>query len=303
MRFGAGVRDATEQETTQMTPGGVTAKDRSETSAARDGGESTGERVPKVAPSSWRSPLARADAGWSFTLVPAACEGGGSFRASLRRKPDYVAPGRAANPERASSEASRRARTRLRRYCAANRLNRLGTLTYRGTGNHDPVAVRLHLAGFFRDLRARLGGEPFAYAWVPEWHKTDHGLHAHFAVGRLLKRGLIEASWPHGFVSIKLLSNLPVGSTSLSEARIAGGYLAKYVAKSFADPVARSLGSHRYDVAEGFQPEQLRFYGRSRTDVLGLASAHLGHDPRTVWDSSEALDWQGPPTVWAQWGA
>ncbi len=104
-------------------------------------------------------------------------------------------------------------------------------------------------------------------------------------------------------MSIKLLSNLPVGSTSLSEARLAGTYLAKYVSKSFSDSGARELGAHRYDVAQGFQPERLRFTGRSRGEVLDLASAHLGHGPRAVWDSSESDAWQGPPTVWAQWGA
>lgn len=247
--------------------------------------------------------LARPDAGWSFTLVPAAAEGGGSFRASTRRVPDYVARGEAADPDRAAAEAARRARTRLRRYCAANVLNRLGTLTYAGAGNHDPVLIREHLGSFFRELRARLGGEPLPYAWVPEWHPGGHGLHAHFAVGRYIKRGLIKDAWPHGFISIKLLSNLPVGSTSLSEARIAGGYLAKYVSKSFADGADRELGAHRYDVAEGFQPEHVRFNGPSRTDVLEQASAHLGGIvPDVIWDSSESDDWQGPPTVWAQWG-
>lgn len=246
--------------------------------------------------------MARADAGWSFTLVPAAAEGGGSFRASVCRIPDYVARGEAADPDRAASEAARRARTRLRRYCAANALNRLGTLTYAGSGNHDPALIRQHLGEFFRELRTSIGGAAFPYAWVPEWHKTDHGLHAHFAVGRFIRRGLIEAAWEHGFVSIKRLGNLPVGSTRLTEARIAGGYLAKYVAKSFADPVGRNLGSHRYDVAEGFQPAQVGFTGPSRDDVLAQASAHVGATPGVVWDSAEAEQWQGPPTVWAQWG-
>jgi hypothetical protein len=255
-----------------------------------------------VSPSPAVRLLARPDAGWSFTLVPAAAEGGGSFQASLRRKPEYVARGEAADPERAAKEAARRARTRLRRYCAANVLNRLGTLTYRGEGNHQPALIREHLGEFFRELRSGLGGDPLPYAWVPEWHPSGHGLHAHFAVGRFIKRGAIANAWPHGFVSIKLLSNLPVGSSSLSEARIAGGYLAKYVAKSFADDDARDLGAHRYDVAQGFQPAAVRFTGPSRSDVLQQASAHLGEVPRDVWDSSEAEDWQGPPTVWAQWG-
>ncbi len=44
---------------------------------------------------------------------------------------------------------------------------------------------------------------------------------------------MIERAWGHGFVHIKLLSDLPVGSTSLPEARRAAGYLSKYVSKSF----------------------------------------------------------------------
>lgn len=130
--------------------------------------------------------------GWSFSLYPDAAEGGGSVRSASRRPGDYVAPGAAANPSRAAREAGRRSRTKLRRYCSANRLNRLGTLTYRGDGCHDPRAVREHVGEFFRVLRAGLDGEPLAYVWVPEWHKTGHGLHVHFAVGRYVPRSLIE---------------------------------------------------------------------------------------------------------------
>lgn len=248
------------------------------------------------------APLFRPDAGWQFTLVPDAGEGGGSFRASTRCTPVYVARGNAADPERAAAEAGRRARSRLRRYCAANRLNRMGTLTYAGEGNHDPALLRAHLADFFRKLRAGCGGRPLAYAWVPEWHKTDHGLHAHFAVGRYIQRRIITAAWPHGFVHIKLLGDLPVGSTALSEARVAANYLAKYVAKTFGEQRDPLAGLHRYDVAEGFKPKQLHLTGTTARDVLAQASAFLGAEPVTIWTSAEAEDWEAGPAVWAQWG-
>lgn len=248
------------------------------------------------------SALVRPDAGWRFTLVPAAGEGGGSFVSSSRRTPDYVARGQAADPERSAREAGRRARATLRRYCAANGLNRLGTLTYAGDGNHDPGLLREHLAAFFRDLRGRLGGSLFAYAWVPEWHKTDHGLHAHFAVGRYVARSQLVAAWPHGFVHIKLLGDLPVGSGRLSESRAAAGYLSKYVAKSFDGERDQVTGLHRYDVAQGFTPERIALTGRSAADVVGQASEYLGMHPGQVWNSDDAEDWQGPPAVWAQWG-
>lgn len=114
-------------------------------------------------------------------------------------------------------EAARRARGKIRRYCTANRLNRFGTLTYAGGGNHDPVLLRQHLAAFFRAMRAGLGGEPLPYLWVPEWYKTDHGLHAHFAVGRFVPRSLIEQGQGHDFAHIELLGGLPVGSGPLAE--------------------------------------------------------------------------------------
>jgi len=69
--------------------------------------------------------------------------------------------------------------------------------------------------GFFRELRAGLAGERFPYLWVPQWHPGGHGLHAHFAVGRFVPRRLIERSWGHGFVHIKLLDGLPVGTGAL----------------------------------------------------------------------------------------
>jgi hypothetical protein len=208
----------------------------------------------------------------------------------------------ASDPERSAVEAGRRARSRLRRYCAANRLNRLGTLTYAGAGNHDPQVLREHLGVFFRELRQRLGGAPLPYAWVPEWHKTDHGLHAHFALGRYVARSVVAESWPHGFVHIKLIGDLPTGSTRLSEARAAAGYLAKYVGKSFDDHRDRLAGLHRYDVAQGFRAERVAFDGISPSDVLAQASELMSASPERLWSSDEADQWQGPPAVWAQWG-
>ena len=247
--------------------------------------------------------LARPDVGWRFSLYPDAGEGGGSFQYSVRRVPQFVSAGFANNPARAAEEAGRRARAKLRRYCTANRLNRLGTLTFAGDGCHDPAELRGYLSDFFRALRLALGGAAFPYVWVPEWHPKGHGLHVHFAVGRFIKRSLISEAWGHGFVHIKLLGDLPVGSTNLSEARRAAGYLSKYVAKSFADPSARILGLHRYDIAQGFLPLPVALSGRSAADVLAQASSVFDSVPSFEWSSSSLESWQGPPAVWAQWGA
>ena len=241
------------------------------------------------------TPGGRNLAGWWLSLYPEAAEAGGSFRYSTPCRP---AAGNS-DPDRAKAEAARRARSKLRRYCAANRLNRLGTLTYRGSGCHDPREVRHHLAGFFRELRSGMGGRAFPYAWTTEWHKTDHGLHVHFSVGQYVSRSLIETAWGRGFVHIKLLGDLPVGSGTLEEARKAAGYLSKYVAKAFDE--ARVPGLHRYEVAQCFQPAVTRLHGRTADAVIDQASEMMGSQPVRCWSSHEVPDWKGPPSVWVSW--
>lgn len=236
--------------------------------------------------------------GWALTLYPRAGEGGGAWgtgNAALRVNRD----GPAIDPMRSAHEAARRARGKLRRYCAANRLNRLGTLTYAGEGNHDPYLLRAHLGLFFRRLRTEIGGEPFAYCWVPEIHRSGHGFHAHFAVGRYVKRSAIEQAWGHGFVHIKLIGDLPVGTGTLGEARRAAGYLSKYIGKGFGDESPPGL--HRYEVAQGFEPNPVKVTGRHLGEVLGRAGEVMGSDPAYVWQSQVSEGWKGPPAVWASW--
>jgi hypothetical protein len=180
-------------------------------------------------------------------------------------------------------------------------LNRFATLTYGPPRETDPRVVRQHVGLFFRDLRARLGGKPLPYVWVPEFHKDDVHFHVHFAVGRFVHRGLIKQAWGRGRVHIKLLGDLPVGSTSVDQARVAAGYLSKYVAKTFTDPSQRVMGLHRFDVAQGFQPEKVSLRGASADEVTAMASELLGAEPARRWSSAEAEGWQGPPAIWVQW--
>lgn len=235
--------------------------------------------------------------GWSLSLYPAAGEAGGGWVQGTRERSPAVGGG---DPERSRVEAARRAKSQVRRYCTANGLNRLGTLTYAGSGNHDPVVLRQHLAKFFRRLRVATGDKAFAYVWVPEWHKSGHGLHAHFAVGRYLKRRDIEGAWGHGFVHIKLLGDLPVGSGRLAEARRAARYLSKYAGKDFDHE--HMPGLHRYEVAQGFQPEKVTVRAVRLGDAIAQASEIMGRAPSYRWDSSMAAEpIDGPPRAWFSW--
>lgn len=247
---------------------------------------STSLRLNEVAP-----------ARWSLSLYESAGEASGTFVPS--RRPSYRGVrGAAADPERARQESARRSRRMLRRYCAANGLNRLGTLTYGAPFCRDPLQFRRDQAQFWRALRALLGGRPLPYVWVPELHKDGERFHAHFAVGRYVKKDLIERAWGNGFVNIKRLTDLPVGSTSRVESRRAAGYLSKYVTKGF-DTDLRGL--HRYDVAQGFQPVVQRIEGTCSSHVLRQACEVMGAQPQLRWSSADSEGWQGPPAVWFAW--
>ena len=244
--------------------------------------------------------LARWEQGyWSLTVYERAGEAGGAFVAAGVRRRSNGIRGAAADPDRARAEAARRAGGKVRRYCAANRLSRLGTLTYGPPRCTDPLLVRAHVGEFFRALRTGLGDRPLPYVWVPELPKDGVHFHVHFAVGQYVKRALIERAWGRGFVHIKLLSDLPVGSTSWQESRRAARYVSKYVTKS-VDRQDRA-GLHRYDVAEGFQPRGVQLRGTSPQDVIDQARSVMGGAPAYSWSSSEALGWQGPPALWLSW--
>jgi hypothetical protein len=119
------------------------------------------------------------------------------------------------------------------------------------------------------------------------------------AVGRYVPRRVVEEAWGHGFIKIKLIGNLADGSGGRAEARIAGGYLAKYASKDFDQ--ARVPGLHRYEVAQGFQPEEVLVFGTSSQEVIERASEYLGAAPERVWISSVSEGWRVPPACWAQW--
>lgn len=233
---------------------------------------------------------------WTFSLYPDAAEGGGCF------VPSYVAEGARGgrpDPARSQEEAGRRARGKLRRYCAANRLNRFATLTY-AQSCRDPRQLRADVAGFFRGLRRELGGASLPYAWTSEWHPGGHGLHVHFAVGRYVRQRLIRDLWARGIVHIKLIGDLPQGSGALEEARVAAAYLAKYVSKNLDDE-RRTAGLHRYEVAQGFQPKRVQLWARGEVELLAEASALMGAQPSRIWRSSRSHGWLGPPSCWVAW--
>jgi hypothetical protein len=185
----------------------------------------------------------------------------------------------------------------MRRYAVANGLDRLGTLTY-AEAHRSLEEVRTDIGEFFRRLRSMVG-KPFAYAWVTEWHPGGHGLHVHFALGRYIHWSVIKAAWGLGIVDIRRRKDLQLGASAVDEARHAARYLAKYVRKTFDDDRPSKL--HRYDVAQGYQPEQVGFEGRTAEEVIHQASERMGGRPSYQWRSRDEREWFGPPALWVSW--
>jgi hypothetical protein len=172
------------------------------------------------------------------------------------------------------------------------------SLTYAGAGCHDAGQVRTDAADLVRQLRASLARGPFPYVWVPELHRGGHGFHLHLGVGEYMGKELIAGAWGKGFVDIRQLASGKRFASPLTRARVAAGYLAKYVGKAFRSGDKKQ---HRYDVAQGFQPRWVRFTGASLDEVIEDATSRMGGQPSRVHHSWDWEDWHGPITKWMQW--
>ena len=90
------------------------------------------------------------------------------------------------------------------------------------------------------------------------------------------------------------MSDLAVESRASSPARV------DRVPES-RDPATGDVW-HRYEVAQGFQPAEVRLVGRTEGEVLDKASALMGSRPSAYWCSAQNPEWgDRPAAVWVQW--
>jgi hypothetical protein len=158
-------------------------------------------------------------------------------------------------------------------------------------------------ARFVRKLRG-LGHLEGAYVIVPELHKDGEHYHVHVAlptrrVGRgqfSYPKSVLCAAHPFGFVDVVRFTNRKRGNGA--GVRAAAGYVAKYVGKSYEDG---SAGRHRYECAEGFQPEAVHIFAPTMGDWVSEALYVMGGEvPATSWRSDPAT-WRGPPAIAIGW--
>jgi hypothetical protein len=234
---------------------------------------------------------------WHVKVFPEAGEAVIHFSGPEVERED---PGPATDPEECRRKAAARARTKTRRYCKANALFRLATLTY-AIEAVDRAQVRADVRAFIKRLRAEcFDGELFAYVWVIEKGEKNGRLHLHLGIPKYVAHADLARIWGKGFVFIQKLGQKDRCSAREMSVR-AASYLSKYVGKSVEDTDGREAGEHRYEVGQGFQPaeEATWFPGTSAGEVCArLWSVYRmgGEVPSFVWSSDQLGEaWRAPP--------
>jgi hypothetical protein len=196
---------------------------------------------------------------------------------------------------RSAVEGGRRARRNITRYCVANRLQFMWTLTFAvaewdvDTARDAVSALMSKLAGWF--------GQPFPYLYVFELHPgTDenpegHGLHVHLGVPIFIDHGVMTELWGQGHTWVRGPKRR--GMAAAVSARSTARYVAKYVDKAVDEE--HDFGRHRYEVAQGFTPQAERIRRWNLADGIRYAIEQFGQQPSYVWRSDEDPTWLGPP--------
>jgi len=164
------------------------------------------------------------------------------------------------------------------------------TLTY-ASKKYSRAAVVEDVQRFFIEWEKYQGKFPWVY--VLEMHK-DRSWHVHIAVQDSLftDKLVLQKMWGHGLVQFDR-RKVAVSSSKRDFRRLAR-YLTKYLGKDFEDEF--EFGRHRYEVAQGFQPEKTV----GRFESWELAKAWLVEQCPGVslsWSFNEMPEWVGPP-VW-----
>ncbi|MBS1838140.1 MAG: hypothetical protein JST64_10640 [Actinobacteria bacterium] len=190
---------------------------------------------------------------------------------------------------RSAQEAARRARREILRFCVANRLQFMWTLTF-AESVWDVDEARRAVAALIEQLRELFGG-PFPYLYVFELHPGGHGLHVHLAVPRYIPHDGVAEGWGRGHVWVTGPKRR--GLAAAVAARSAARYLAKYVDKAIEE--GHSFGRHRYERAQGFAPKRVRLRRWDIADGIRYVIERFGRQPSYVWKSSSDPGWLGPP--------
>ena len=171
----------------------------------------------------------------------------------------------------------------------------------RGASCFDPQQLRADVGEFFRGLRRELGGKATAVC-VDVGVASGRARAARALHGRPLRAPVAD---PRG-VGARDRAHQADRRSAGRLGRAGGGarwrraIWPKYVSKNVADERVPRL--HRYEVAQGFQPERVPLHGRSEAGGAGARPASgWAAPPSRVWRSSDREGWRGPPAYWCAW--
>ena len=188
-----------------------------------------------------------------------------------------------------------RARARFRRYAKRNGLRKMWVLTFE-EAVWDRVLIKGLVNEFMISWRVFYGCKPFPYAYVLELHPNGHGYHVHVATPLgFMDKSRLQKMWGHGVVWFSD-RKFPKGSGGRRQSEILAFYLAKYLDKSFEDE-SRAPGEHRYEVAQGFDPVQVRRSFATAREAREWLMLFDGEQFHEVWCSDDQDEWEGRP-VW-----
>lgn len=196
----------------------------------------------------------------------------------------YVAPGEGSDPERSRREASRRARSALRRFCTHHRCDRLATLTF---ADEPTQADGWREVERFRKRLERALGKRIPMAVALDFGDERGRLHFHVALPRYVDVAVLQRAWGLGFVDVRKIK--AKGEGKREQCRRAASYLASYVAE---ETDRREAGRHRYSLTRGMEPEPRRTRYRDFGEAIDAA---LGLGLVVVWSSAGDPDWVAPP--------
>jgi hypothetical protein len=228
---------------------------------------------------------------WQATCYPKAAEAVITLVDTDR--PARLPSGKPPDPERSEKEAARRAKTKCRRLCVANGLDRLWTLTY-AVAPADERAVIADMARFMRRMRAIF--PKWRYLYVIERGSENGRLHVHFATNCFVPKSAVAARWGHGFVDARRLTTGRGG-----DPRAAARYLSKYVGKAAGGQQRRRSG-RRFVPGLGLVLDAITTTHGDLIDAEASVVLLMAMGaPKHVWRSAESEDWRGPPCSVAFW--
>lgn len=188
-----------------------------------------------------------------------------------------------------------RSKSAARRYAVQNLLVTNWTLTWEGEGEFVRSRAIARVNRFLRELRVKLGGA-FPYLYVLEVHPGGHGYHVHLLLDdRFIDKHELQRLWG-GIVWFSRHNK--GGHSQRSEARIAIGYLMKYLTKDWE----AGSGQHRYERSVGFNVAVVRRIFRTFREAEAWLAGQREQAPLLQrFDSETVEDWHGPPVLWMAW--